>query len=191
MRTIDITMQDVENFPGGWSVAPYSVFLALQYTTFNDNSINVLEFGAGEGTNQLYTLLKSKNLEVNYVSYETDTSFAYVSGVNYQIYQDDYSVLTDAIFDLVIVDGPHGVSRANWYGNFKKNVRPGTVILVDDYHHYTEFGQSLDNHFTYELINEFNINPMFPIIINSGMETVDDSRESLHRNKSHKIVRVV
>lgn len=87
--------------------------------------------------------------------------------------------------DLVIVDGPHGVSRADWYAKFKRFTKPGTIILIDDFHHYAEFGKELDKNFIYETIIEYHHRGSYPLV-NDGLETIDGV---VH--KCFKIVRVI
>jgi len=190
MNNISISVDEVKHFPSGWSLSPYSIFLTLKHTTF-DSTLNILEFGSGEATRILYDLLTSKNIPFTYTSYEHDSRYATTNGVSYKMYSLDNQLFeSNEIFDIIIVDGPNGVNRYKWYSQFKDNVRDGTIILIDDFHHYKEFGELLDSTFTYETINEFNIDSRFTPIINSGIEIVDVGDKMSHGTKTHKVVKV-
>jgi hypothetical protein len=160
----------------------------------------VLEFGAGESTFQLTKLLTKKNVPFEYHVFENDPLYIkYIDHVTYHYYflpnvpcpfsewaniVDQYTMPELPVFDLVIVDGPHGVARAQWYSKFKKYVKPGTVILIDDFHHYNEFGNALDKNFKYTTVIEYNQCPSWKII-NTGLEHLNTQA-----NKTFKIVKV-
>lgn len=194
-----INLEDFSKFPSGWSLSPYSIYLACKHTT-NNGVLNVLEFGSGEGTNQLVALLNSKEINFKYTSVEHDSTYAKTPNVEYIIYplahnynpndiENIQLTLTD-VYDLVIVDGPHGVGRAKWYSKIKKNVKEGTIILIDDFHHYLEFETELNKVFEYNLINVFNIDKRFTVdVVNEGLELVDIN-SPYHGNKTHKIIQV-
>jgi hypothetical protein len=187
---INIEPAETLSFPSGWSLSPYVVYTSLKYVTYGEK-LNILEFGSGQATQILYDLLVNKNIPFEYTSYEHDSNFATTQGVSYKMYSLDNQVFqSEKKFDIIIVDGPNGVNRYKWYGQFKDNVRDGTIILIDDFHHYKEFGDMLDSTFTYETINEFNIDNRFTPIINSGIETVDLNNTSFHGTKTHKIIKV-
>jgi hypothetical protein len=61
--------------------------------------------------------------------------------------------IVDHIFDLILVDGPNGDKRAKWYSKIRKNVKPGTIILVDDFNHFDSFSTELNKNFEYELLD--------------------------------------
>jgi hypothetical protein len=58
--------------------------------------------------------------------------------------------------DLILVDGPHGNKRSQWYPKIRSNVKPGTILLVDDFNHYACFSEELDRNFNYELLSYSN-----------------------------------
>ena len=196
----DFKIEDFKNFIGGWSLSPYAIFLSLKYTNFGENKINILEFGSGDGTIKLINFLKSKNIEFDYTSVEHDINYQVSKEVKYIIYDlpknydpshiENINLNLDKKYDLIIVDGPHGVGRSKWYKKFKDNVKDGTIVLVDDFHHYKEFDYDLDLNFKYELINVFNVDNRFTDkIVNDGFELIDIT-SPFHNNKTHKIVKI-
>ncbi len=181
----NVTLEDAKAFPGNWSLAPEEAYLALKYCEYQD-VMTVLEFGAGASTVELTKLFDLKNITYDYHVFEHDPKFFRdIKNVFFYFYNlpaVDYSLLSPVIraiklpelpvFDLVIVDGPHGVARSEWYAKFKKYTRPGTIILIDDFHHFKEFGESLDENFAYTTIIEYNQSYVWKII-NEGLETID------------------
>ena len=200
MNKIQIELNDFSSFKGGWGLAPYPIFLSIKHVEYEDK-LNILEFGSGDGTTYLTNLLQNKNVSFDYTSIEHDKKYANTPNVHYQLYdlKHDYTandldkvvLKLDKIYDLVIVDGPHGSGRAKWYSKFKNNVKEGTIILIDDFHHYTEFGDELDRHFNYNTINIFNQNRRFsPMDINEGVEIVDINSPYI-MDKTYKIIKVI
>lgn len=198
-KKIYLVPNDFLNFKGGWSLAPCSIFLAIKHLTYV-NELNILEFGSGDGTTQLVDLLTKNNIIFNYTSVEHDESYAKTANVNYQLYHldgwnynpdqlDSVNLTLDRIYDLVIIDGPHGVGRAKWYSKIKNNIRKGTVLLVDDFHHYVEFSTELDTHFEYETINVFNYANQH-IVINEGTDIVDATNPMI-LEKSYKVAKIL
>ena len=196
----NIILSDFTNFVGGWSLSPYSIYLSYKHST-NNGIFNILEFGSGDGTNKLVEYLIDKKIDFKYTSIEHDTDYAKTPNVDYIIYPLDYDytpsdiekidLKLDRIFDLVIVDGPHGVGRAKWYSKFKDNIRKGTIVLIDDFHHYEEFEIELNKVFEYETINIFNIDRRFTNeTVNDGLELVDEN-SPYHSNKTHKIIKII
>lgn len=196
-NSIDITQDDTMGFPGDWSLNPQEIYRALKFTCYQ-NSMKILEFGAGEGTVQLTKFLVKKNISYEYHVFENNVQFAKeLDNVTYYLYELPSNVHCNEwgstienielpilpIFDLVIVDGPHGVSRAKWYSKFKKYTRPGTVILIDDFHHYKEFEEALEKNFKYITIVEYNQAHTWKLI-NEGIDPLDP----LAGNKTFKIV---
>jgi hypothetical protein len=53
-------------------------------------------------------------------------------------------------YDLILVDGPTGVTRKFWYNKLKNNVKSGTIVHIDDYDHYKEFEEQLSENLNYE-----------------------------------------
>ena len=196
----NITLSDFTKFIGGWSLSPYSIYLAYKYTT-NNGILNVLEFGSGDGTNKLVEFLTTRKISFKYTSIEHDSNYAKTPNVDYIIYPLNYNynpsdienidLILNDVYDLVIVDGPHGAGRAKWYNKIKKFIRQGTIMLIDDFHHYNEFETELNKVFEYETINVFNIDKRFTTdIINDGLELVDVTSPH-HCNKTHKIIKII
>lgn len=199
MKKISIELQDCHAFSGGWGIAPYEVYFSIKHLEYEEK-LRILEFGSGQGTTNLVNLLVDKKIDFEYFSIENDINYAKTPLVKYQLYEiaDNYDlndlskIDLDLIgyYDLVIVDGPHGVGRCKWYSKFKNNVREGSIILVDDFHHYKEFSTELDAHFEYDVINFFNTSRRFTDTdINYGIEQVD-MNSNLISDKSYKIVKI-
>ena len=201
LNTIDIKLEETMFFPGNMSLEPEEAYLALKHCSF-DKTIKILEFGAGESTNQFAKILTEKQIPFEYHVFENDPSYIKtIENVTFHYYElpkipfkrsSEWNVhvakyiLPDLpIFDLIIVDGPHGVGRAQWHQKFKKYTRPGTILLIDDFHHFKEFEQALDKNFEYETIIEYNQNPKWKII-NIGI----DPTPNYFINKTFKIVKV-
>jgi hypothetical protein len=201
-KHIDVVLEDTQYFPGKVSLVPEEIYLALKHCAYLEK-IKILEFGAGESTVQLTKLLEKKNIPFEYHVFENDKDYIQnVKGVAYHYYYlpgkdiedayqwNDYVAQYDLpqlpVFDLIIVDGPHGVSRALWYEKFKKYTKPGTVILIDDFHHFKEFGQALDANYEYLTIVEYNQCPTWKIV-NEGLDPL--SNYSI--NKTFKVVKVI
>ena len=196
-QSINLFLEDCEKFPGSFSLAPMEVYLALKHATYEDK-FNVLEFGAGQGTIRLVELLNNKGIDFTYNSFENSPEYLLkIPNVTFHYYNlpwcewgtmEKWRPYVQAVqmiklptADLVIVDGPHGVSRADWYPKFKEFTREGTIILIDDFHHYREFGQALNENFVYETILEYHYN-----YVNEGLEHIDGDV-----GKCFKIVKVL
>lgn len=195
----NITLNDFAKFNGGWSLSPYTIYLAMKHVNFK-NKINILEFGSGEGTKNLVDFLQSKNINFDYLSIEHDKNYAKNEFVKYFLYDLNYSyspediekvdLTLEGIYDLVIVDGPHGVGRSKWYEKIKNHVKSGSIILIDDFHHYTEFETELNKVFEYDTINVFNIDERFTNnIVNEGIDIVDIN-SPYHYRKTHKVIKI-
>jgi hypothetical protein len=151
---LNIKPNECSAFPGGWSVNPEQMYLALKHLTYH-KAINVLEMGSGEGTTALVALLDKKKVPYSYTAYENDKAYASKSNnVRTIMWSAFPNRVVPGIFDLIIIDGPHGVSRIKWYPLLRRNVRKGTIIVVDDYRHYAEFKVALDRNFRYKTIHE-------------------------------------
>ncbi len=57
--------------------------------------------------------------------------------------------------DAIILDGPHGNGRSLCFALFYDLIEKGTLILIDDYHHYP-FLEDLSKIFMYEIIEKRN-----------------------------------
>jgi predicted O-methyltransferase YrrM len=109
-------------------------------------SINVLEFGAGRTTIKLFEALKTKYKCVTYVTYETDEEWAPQNKeIEVRMFKKDeliknlIKIPESEKFDLIIVDGPDGELRKYWYKIFKHNIKTGSIIHIDDAFHYDSF----------------------------------------------------
>lgn len=155
MASIEINSEECSLFPGGWSMPPREMFDALKSVTYID-TFKVLEMGSGEGTRVLAILLRSKGIPNLYVTYEDNPRFLVKDpGVTTIMWSEFPKELYQEVFDLVIVDGPAGRIRKDWYPLLRDVVRPGTVLAIDDFGHYREFGEALDANFFYTTISEY------------------------------------
>jgi len=151
---LKIRYSDCGIFPGGWSVRPDEMHFTLRSVRYSA-TLNILEFGAGAGTVALIRLLDKYRVPFKYVSYEDKLEYMCKDPRVQTILWTDFPTTTvDGIFDLIIIDGPAGLSRTKWYPLIKKNVKPGTIILVDDYRHFTEFETALNANFKYRAVLE-------------------------------------
>ena len=148
---------EIPEFKGGWSYTQKEITELFKYIEFKE-SYSILEFGLGESTNTIYTYFKKHVDNLTYIGYETDIS--YCSNLNSNITVKMYNldkindiVLPDIQFDLVLVDGPNGEYRSLWYKKLKQCVKPGTILLVDDFNHYKSFSTELDSNFVYILLD--------------------------------------
>jgi hypothetical protein len=112
----------------------------------DQDTIRVLEFGAGQTTIRLFNALKTKYSNVTYVTYETNKTYApNLDGIQVRMHTKkdlatlSISIPTDEVYDIVIVDGPDGELRQHWYSIFKPNTQSGTIIHIDDAFHYESF----------------------------------------------------
>jgi hypothetical protein len=201
LQSFDVGLEDCQAFPSNMSLAPEEIYYSLKYATYKDN-FKILEFGAGEGTVRLVELLQRHKVQYEYHTFENSPNFIFdlpyvifyyypLPGVEWHKLYEWRPIIQSLempdlpTVDLVIVDGPHGVSRADWYAKFKHLTRPGTILLIDDFHHYAEFGEELDKNFIYETIIEYNHTGSVPLV-NKGLESIDGV---VH--KCFKIVRVI
>ena len=145
---------DIDFFNGGWSYTPNEMKEFLKYLTLKDK-YSVLEFGSGDSTKKLYDIISRFCYHIEYHTYENDINY-YVNYKNVKciLYQDINKVeIPDIKYDIIIVDGPHGIDRMKWYRKFKNNVKYDSLILVDDFNHYKEFKEQLDYNFDYKILS--------------------------------------
>lgn len=121
----------------------------------NQDSISVLEFGAGPTTTLLHEALKTKYSKVKYVTYETNKFYApknpeidVVMHTVEELINGKITLDEKEKYDLIIVDGPDGELRKYWYPLFKNNVKNGTVVHIDDAFHYPSFESEFKKYFT-------------------------------------------
>ena len=159
MDTLNITSTDCRGFAGGWSLDSRQMFKALQAVRYK-RILNILEFGSGAGTGILHNICVKKGVATRYIAYEDNSLYA-CPDVTTIVYKDFPTEILHLPMpaDLVVIDGPHGVSRVKWYPLIKPHVRRGTIIIVDDFLHYKEFGETLDANFSYDAIDEYQEPP--------------------------------
>lgn len=166
-------MELTYNFSGGWSYTQKEMTELFKFINFDlikeNNSYNILEFGSGESSIKIAELFNNIDNFI-YYTYESDNSYIQTHDKIKTILYDENNIQnlnlednidTNILFDLVLVDGPHGETRQNWYNKFKKYVKTGTIILVDDFNHYASFSEELDKNFEYELLS-FSNEPFVP-----------------------------
>ena len=101
-------------------------------------------------------VLDARGVPFQYVSYESDPRWVSRSPrVETRLWTCFPVAIDGGPFDLVIIDGPTGVTRMQWYPLLPPVVRPGTILLVDDYGHYPEFGRALDAALEHETVDEY------------------------------------
>lgn len=135
----------------GWSYCNDQI-IQFKNDLLKKNNISILELGAGDSSVKLYNYFKSMYEIVSLTCYETDENWA-PSNDNIKLIMYDIPEnvkFNDTIYDLILVDGPTGVSRKLWYNKLTNSVHPGTIIHIDDYDHYEEFEQELKLNFSYE-----------------------------------------
>lgn len=65
-------------------------------------------------------------------------------------YNIENSQFPNRKIDAIVLDGPHGNGRSICFPLFYNHIREGTIVLLDDYHHYP-FLEDLDRLFEYEI----------------------------------------
>jgi hypothetical protein len=126
---------------------------------------NILEFGAGDSSKKIHSLFEKIVKNLNYYIVECNEAYlpANKEAFNVILYDEkkvetvELSIHNDIKFDLILVDGPNGENRKHWYNKFKKFVKIGSIILVDDFNHYASFGEELNNNYEYELLSHSDI----------------------------------
>ena len=158
IKKLNINM--IPSFNGGWSYTQKEMTELFKHISL-DKIHSILEFGSGDSTEKLYKYIQP---EVFY-TYESDNSFippeSNVKYMKYDINEIDTLVLPDIKFDLILIDGPNGEYRSKWYSKIRKNVKQGTVLLIDDFNHYKSFSDELDKNFKYDLLS-FRDEPFVP-----------------------------
>ena len=87
LSKIDVEITDVAGFPGNWSLASEEVYYALKHCTY-EGKLKILEFGAGDGTVRLASLLRRKGIPYEYHSFESDASYIKnIQGVQFHKYE--------------------------------------------------------------------------------------------------------
>ena len=136
---------------GGWAYCSEQI---LQFIPdlIKEKEINIVEFGAGDSSVKIREYVSQIYEKVSYLCYETNQKWAPSDSIIEVImYRDVISVsLRDEKYDLVLVDGPHGVTRKLWYKKLQNIVKSGTIVHIDDYDHYKEFEEGLSKNLKYE-----------------------------------------
>ena len=162
-------------FVGGWSYSQKEINELFKHIVYAEN-YSILEFGSGDSTIKLYNHFKQSVANLTFITYESDPSFIQTHDtIQYVKYNENDIpdlLITDKVFDLILIDGPTGDKRSLWYSKIRNNVKPGTIILIDDFNHYKCFSDELDKTFEYEMLS-FSDEPPLP------------------GNKSWKIVRII
>jgi len=89
-----------------------------------------------------------------------------LKGAFYNLEVEDFPSIN---IDAIVLDGPHGNGRSMCFPIFFKHIKPGTLILVDDYHHYP-FLDDLGRLFKFTILEE---------------------RRYLHSNKGWVVIQVI
>ncbi len=145
----NFTNMNFSVFKGGWSYMEEEIQNAV-FLLPEQNNLNVLEFGCGDSSIKLFNLLNEK-WNVKYKAFESNNKFFINhSGIECVIYNDkdiENLDIGNDVYDFILIDGPNGILRKFWYSKITKNVKKGTIILIDDWCHYNEFENALVNDF--------------------------------------------
>lgn len=156
-KPIAFTKDECDRFPGRWSVWPDQMWAALN--ALPDGLINVVEFGAGRGTEVLAELLQEKGRLGYFVSYENNVRYLSTSPLVKSVVYEKFPEWLDlpSPAQLVIIDGPNGKDREKWYPLLVPHVQPGTIVVIDDIDHYREFEDALNGWLVYQLVEHVNL----------------------------------
>lgn len=139
------------NLKGGWAYCSEQILQFIPDLEKVDK-LKIMEFGAGDSSIKIYEHFKQLYKNVSYLCYETSTQWApNHPNIEVVMYREVPSVkLRDQKYDLILVDGPTGVTRKFWYQKLKKVIKSGTIIHIDDYDHYREFEEELIKNIQYK-----------------------------------------
>jgi hypothetical protein len=155
-----ITSEDISSFDGGWSYSKKEMSEFLKFIQISD-SYKILEFGAGKSTRILYDLIERACYNIEYDTYEHDEKYKVVhknvNTIMYKVDEMDNICTPDKKYDIIIIDGPHGLLRTKWYNKIKKNIKHDTILLIDDYNHYNEYQEELNKNFKYTILSRSDI----------------------------------
>jgi hypothetical protein len=76
-----------------------------------------------------------------------------VNTILYDINNIDQLIIPNKIYDIVLIDGPNGVVRSKWYSKIRNHIAYHTIMLIDDYNHYTEFETELNRNYNYTILS--------------------------------------
>jgi hypothetical protein len=151
-------------FEGGWSYTHEEITELFKHLKFSQE-YSVLEFGSGDSTVELYNKLREHVENLTYYTYESDISYMRLHDDIKWVHYDENDIqntqIPDVKFDLILIDGPGGEKRQLWYSKLRNNVKPGTVVLIDDFNHFKSFSDELDNNFKYDTLS-LQIQPILP-----------------------------
>ena len=147
---------DIPIFAGGWSYTQKEMTELFKHIVYTSNYA-ILEFGSGASTYILHAHFKKHVENLLFDSYESDRHFYNnTTDVNLIMYDANDIANTrirDKQYDLILIDGPNGNKRSQWYSKIRHNVKPGTILLVDDFNHFACFSEELDRNFNYEVLS--------------------------------------
>jgi len=147
---------EIPRFAGGWSYTQAEMTELFKHINYPD-TYSILEFGSGASTVLLYNHFKKYVRDLKFVTYESNRSFLIEnSDIQYIYYNDaeiEKVIIPEGPYDLVLVDGPNGDKRSLWYEKIRSVVKPGTILLIDDFNHYKCFSDELDRNFNYEILS--------------------------------------
>jgi len=152
-----VTLEDCHEFRGRYSLWPAQMFVALNRVTYSEQ-LRVCEFGTGIATLAVVRLLEAKSVPFTYVAYEHTGRQCdpKVSAVSWS--RNDFpKELQGGVFDLVLLDTPVGPDRVKWLPLLKSHVRPGTILVFDDFDHYPLYRSMLRKHFDYKIVEHVNL----------------------------------
>lgn len=141
---------------GGWSYCDEQILQITPHLEKN-KEIKILELGSGDSTLKLYNYYTTLYDSVIFHTCENNRHYlCNHEDIHSHLYASvaDFT-LPEEVFDLILVDGPFGESRKDWYSKLGKTSRVGTIIHIDDVYHFDSFVQELDKYFEYETLHDF------------------------------------
>lgn len=152
-----IYRMEIPKVTGGWSYSQSEMNELFKHINYKVD-FKVLEIGLGASTLILFNHFKKYCPSLQYDGYESNSYYA--QGLNclnkVYIYNENNIDTVDfgkTKYDLILVDGPTGECRSKWYKLLKNNINNGTIMLIDDYSHYSSFNEQLNAHYKYELLS--------------------------------------
>jgi hypothetical protein len=146
----------IKQFEGGWSYSPNEMREFLKFLTIRD-SYRVLEFGAGKSTSILYDVIHKYCKTIEYDTFEHDpqykVTYKNVNTIMYDTENIDNVIIPNKLYDIILIDGPHGLLRSKWYYKIRNHLDYNTIMLIDDYNHFPEFETELNKHFNYTVLS--------------------------------------
>ena len=155
----------INMFNGGWSYTNLEMTALFEHVDVNKqySNYNILEFGGGDSSGKIFSLFQKNVKDLKYFIFESNENYLPENKdqFNITIYDEkdiekinlENFIEKDIVFDLVLIDGPNGNKRKYWYNKIKFFVKTGTIILVDDFNHYSCFSEELDKNFEYEMLS--------------------------------------